>query len=96
MAFDHWLPRTFGGVPGIVWVPAFNCLGKAKEFKAGAKEYTSTLPPKPIPMIGGNYSLCTGWFTMNDTKLFSNNFCLKALYELKGVPYFHWYPDILI
>ena len=38
----------------------------------------------------------TGWFTMNDTKTFSNNFYSKALYELKRVLYFHWYQDILI
>ena len=40
--------------------------------------------------------LSTGWFTMNDTKTFSNNFYSKALCELKWVPYFHWNPDILI
>ena len=39
---------------------------------------------------------CTGWFTMNDTKIFSNNFYSKALYKLNWVPFFHWYPDILI
>ena len=38
----------------------------------------------------------TGWFTMIDTKKFSNNFYSKALYELERVLYFHWYPDILI
>ena len=53
MAFDHWLPRTFGRVPGKVWVPALNCLGKAKEFKAGAKEYTSTTSLDHIPCEGG-------------------------------------------
>ena len=33
---------------------------------------------------------------MIDTKTFLNNFYSKALYELKWVLYFYWYPDILI
>ena len=33
---------------------------------------------------------------MNDRKTFFNNFYSKALYEVKGVLYFHWYLDILI
>ena len=40
--------------------------------------------------------MCTGRFTMNDTKTLSNNFYSIALYELTGVPYFHIYTDILI
>ena len=38
----------------------------------------------------------TGCFIMNTTKVFLNDFYSKAPYELKLVPYFHWYPDILI
>ena len=43
--------------------------------------------------FGGSH---TGWFTMNDTKTFSNNFYSKALFELKWVSNFQWYQDILI